>query len=223
MSEYLTEQEQVQQIKAWVKQYGITIIAGILIAVIASTGWRYYQNYRTKLLLHASAIYDEMLTLRSQNNADAATTQAKKLVSHYPRSPYAQMAAFMLARDAVMKKDYPEAITQLKWIIAHSKNPAIQQIARIRIARIMLADNKPDSALETLKTLNDKNFAGMVDEVRGDAYLAKNDPVSARNAYELALKELPNAEITRPLLEMKYDNLAGAKPVSSPLMQTKQG
>lgn len=223
MSDYLTEQEQVQQIKAWVKQYGMTVVAGILIAVIASSGWRYYQNYRNKQLLRASATYDEMLTLRAQNNADKATEQAKKLVGHFPKSPYAQMAAFMLARDAIMKKDYPEAINQLKWVIAHSKNHAIQQIARIRIARILLSSQNADGALEILKNIDDKSFLGMIDEVRGDAYLAKNDPKSARQAYELALKELPNAEITRPLLEMKYDNLAGAQPASSPISQTKQG
>lgn len=219
MTELLTEQEQIQQLKSWVKQYGLTILAGVLIALALTTGWQYYQNYRNKNLMHASSVYDEMLTLRAQNNTDAALIQANKLLSHYPKSPYAQMAAFMLSRDAVMKKDYAGAITQLNWIIDHSHNDSIKAIARIRIARIQLADKKPDDALATLKSVDDKNFLGMIDEVRGDAYLAKNDKASARSAYELALKELPNAEITRPILEMKYDNLAtlqSVKPSLSP-------
>lgn len=209
MTEYLTEQEQIQQLKNWVKQYGLTILTGIFIALIISSGWRYYQNYQNKILLHASHVYDEMLTLRAQNNTDSANIQAEKLIDHYPKSPYAQMAAFMLSRDAVLKKDYSGAITQLQWIIDHSKNSGIKTIARIRMARIQIADKKPDAALKTLKKLSDKNFIGMIDEVRGDALLAMNDPTSARHAYQLALQELPNAEITRPLLEMKYDNLAG--------------
>lgn len=211
LTEYLTEQEQIQQLKNWVKQYGLTILAGILLALIASSGWRYYQNYRNKVLLHASAVYDEMLTLRAQNNMDGATVQATKLISHYPKSPYAQMASFMLARDAIIKKNYPEAIDHLNWVIDHSKNHSIQEIARIRIARIQITDNKPELALETLKPLNDKNFAGLVDEVRGDAYLALKNTAAARKAYELALQELPNAETNRPILEMKYDNLATVK------------
>jgi predicted negative regulator of RcsB-dependent stress response len=210
LTEYLTEQEQIQQLKTWVKQYGLTILTGILLAVALSTGWRYYQNYQNKALLHASAVYDEMLTLRAQNNADGAIVQAKKLLRNYPKSPYAQMAAFMLARDAVIKKDYPEAVTQLNWVVDHSKNHSIQEIAQIRIARIQINDKKPADALATLKKLNDKNFIGMVDEVRGDAYVAMNDNSSARKAYELALQEIPNAEVTRPILEMKYDNLAEA-------------
>lgn len=208
MTEYLTEQEQIQQLKAWVKQYGLTIFLGIVIALLASSGWHYYQNYRNKSLQHASAIYDEMLVLRTQNNLEGAAAQANKLISHYAKSPYAQMAAFMLSRDAIIKKDYAEAIRQLNWVIDHTNNHSIQTIARIRIARILITDKKPDAAINTLMKLDDKNFLGMVDEVRGDAYLALNDPSSARKSYGLALKELPNAEVNRPILEMKYDNLA---------------
>lgn len=208
LTEYLTEQEQIQQLKNWVKQYGLTIVVGIVIALLASSGWHYYQNYRNKTLQHASSIYDEMLTLRAQNNTEGSSTQANKLISHYAKSPYAQMAAFMLSRDAVLKKDYVEAIKQLNWVVDHSNNHSIQTIARIRIARILISDQKPDVAINTLTKLDDKNFLGMVDEVRGDAYLALNDPAAARKAYALALKELPNAEVNRPILEMKYDNLA---------------
>lgn len=211
MSEYLTEQEQVQLIKNWIKQYGLTILAGVAIAVLISSAFRYYQGYRNNILLRASSIYDEMLTDRAQNNTDTAETAANKLLSHYPKTPYAQMAAFLLARDAVLKKDYPSAISQLNWVMDHASNRAIKEIARIRIARINLANQKPDAALETLKQLDDKTFLGMVDEVRGDAYIAMNDLSSAKKAYELALHELPNAEVDRPILQMKYENLAGVQ------------
>src|SRR5579871_4394427 len=116
----MTEQEQIQQLKAWAKQYGPTIIAGILLALAITSGWHYWQNYRHKVLTHASAVYDEMLTLRAQGNASAAIVQAKKILSHYTSTPYATMAAFILARDAVLKKNYSEAHTQLQWVIAHA-------------------------------------------------------------------------------------------------------
>ncbi|MEO8400606.1 MAG: tetratricopeptide repeat protein [Gammaproteobacteria bacterium] len=208
MTEYLTEQEQVQQLKNWIKQYGLTILIGILLALAITTGWRYWQNYRNKILSHASIVYDEMLTLRAQNNTDGASVQAKKLVSHYPRTPYAQMAALMLARDAVLKKNYPESINQLTWVLNHSKEQSIREIARIRLARILITQKKPDAALDFLKKVDDKSFVGLIDEVRGDAYIARNEANAARKAYQLALAEIPNAEITRPILQMKYDNLA---------------
>ncbi len=210
MTEYLTEQEQIQQLKTWLKQYGPTIVLGIVLALIMTTSWRYWQNYQNKVLMHASSVYDEMLTLRAQNNEDGAIVQAKKILAHYRKTPYADMASLLLARDAVLKNDYPEAIKQLDWVIDHSKNTSMREIARIRVARILLTEQKPDEALKLLKKMNDKNYIGLVDEVRGDAYLIKQDPNAARKAYQLALQELPNAEVTRPILEMKYANLTTA-------------
>ncbi len=208
LTEYMTEQEQVQQIKNWLKQYGLTIIAGIAIALIITSGWRYWQNYRNKILTHASGVYDEMLAARAQGNSIGAIVQAKKLLKNYSNTPYSQMAAFMLARDAVLKKDYPEALNQLNWVIAHSKDKSMREIARLRIARILIADNKPQDSIDSLKKIDDQNFIGLILEIKGDAYLALNDKTAARTSYEQALKELPNGEVTRPILQMKLDNLA---------------
>jgi predicted negative regulator of RcsB-dependent stress response len=207
LTEYLTEQEQIQQLKSWIKQYGLTVLAGILIAVLITSGWQYWQNYRYRILTHASAVYDEMLALRAQNNAHGMVVQANKLITHYPKTPYAVMAALVLSRNAVVDKNYSEAIKQLNWAKDHTKNTSIKEIARIRIARILIAQKEYDKAFDILKHIDDNNFIGMIDEVRGDAYLAKNDIESARKAYQLALNELPHADISRPILQMKFANL----------------
>ncbi len=208
MTDYLTEQEQIELLKNWVKQYSLVIIAGVLIAVASISGWRYWQQRQTKILNHASAVYDEMLTMRTQNDASSTLVQAKKLFSHYPQTTYGQMAAFMLARDSIIKKDYPEAEKHLSWVVDHSKIKAMRQIARLRLARVLLAQQKPQDAINKLQKVEDKNFTGLIEEVRGDAYLAMHETAKAREAYKLALSSLPNAEVVRPLLQMKYDNLA---------------
>ena len=204
----LTEQEQIQQLKTWVKTYVPTILLGVVIAVIIMTGWRAWQTHRNKVLLHASAVYDEMLTARAQNNPNEAAVQAKKLLSHYKNTPYADMAALMLSRDFVLKKNYPEALKQLDWVMGHANDRTIRQIARLRQARILIAQKNPQDALTLLKKINDKAFIGLIDETRGDAFLAMNDKSSARKAYDQALAELPNAEVTRPILQMKFENLS---------------
>ena len=203
----LTEQEQIQQLKSWLKNYGPTILLGIIIALLLSTGWRYWQYHKTKVSLHASSIYDEMLTARAQNNSGETLNTAKKLLDHYASTPYASMASLMLARDAVLKKNYPEAIKQLEWVINHADNRALRQIARLREARILITQKNPQLALSLLGKINDKTFMGLIDEVKGDAYLAMNNKLAAQKSYGSALTELPNAEVTRPILQMKYDNL----------------
>jgi len=207
LTEYLTEQEQIEIVKNWIKQYALVIITGVIIAAIGISGWRYWQQRQAKILRHASAVYDEMLTKRAQNNVEATQVQAKKLFSHYPKTIYGQMAAFMLARDAVLKKNYQEAEKQLNWVLDHNDTAAFRQIARIRLARVLIADQKPEEAIKVLQKTDDKSFNGLTEEVKGDAYLAMKNTSMARQAYQQALSQLPNAEVIRPLLQMKYDNL----------------
>jgi predicted negative regulator of RcsB-dependent stress response len=208
LTEYLTEQEQIEILKSWIKQYSLVILAGVILAGFAIFGWRYWQERQYKVLSHASSVYDEMLTVRAQNNQEATLIQAKKLFAHYSQTSYGQMAAFMLARHAIVNKDYPEAEKQLQWVIGHSKIPAMRQIARIRLARLLIAESKPKDSIQLLNKIDDKTFVGLIDEVRGDAFLAMNDKTQARAAYQSALAGLPNAEVVRPLLQMKYDNLS---------------
>ena len=208
MTEYLTEQEQIELLKQWIKQYSLVILAGLAISLIAITGWRYWQARQERILYHASSVYDEMLTARVQSDAEAVKVQSSKLFSHYTGTAYAQMAAFMLARDAINQKNYTVAEKQLNWVIKNSKTSPLRQVARIRLARVYINEKKADESLAVLKTVDDKSFIGLIDEIRGDAELAKNNNTKAREAYQLALNEIPNAEVTRPILQMKFDNLA---------------
>jgi predicted negative regulator of RcsB-dependent stress response len=216
MTDYMTEEEQVEQLKNWVKQYGPTILAGVILAFILLSGWRYWENYENKVLTNASSVYDEMLTLRAQSNANGTLVQAKKLMSHYPKTPYAQMAAFMLARDAITNKNYPEANKQLNWVIDHSKSASLREIAKTRLARIFISQNKAQDALDVLNNVDDAHFNGLIDELKGDAYLLLNNNAKAKDSYQLALQELPKEEMSqRPLLQMKLDNLATTSDMNS--------
>lgn len=210
MSDYLTEQEQIELLKNWIKQYSMVVLSGVVIALFAVTGYRYWQQRQAKILSHASSVYDEMLSARGQNNPAETQTQARKLFKHYSKTTYGTISALMLARSAVVRKDYPEAEKQLNWVIDHGKIASLRQIARIRLARVMISERKAEEALKVLDYTEDKTFVGLIDEVKGDAYLALNKTDSARDSYKLALTELPNAEVNRPLLQMKYDNLTKA-------------
>lgn len=207
MTDYLTEQEQIELLKNWIKQYGPVILAGILTALICVTGWHFWKDRQTKILDHASAVYDEMLTMRARNDPVATLVQAKKLFTHYSHTAYGQMAAFMLARDAINARNYQEAEKQLNWILDHSSSSTIRQIARIRLARVLIADKKPGDAIKLLQTIDDKYLLSLIDEVKGDAYVALKKSDLAKNAYKQAIHELPNHEKIRPILQMKYDNL----------------
>jgi predicted negative regulator of RcsB-dependent stress response len=219
LADFMTEEEQIEQLKTWIKQYWATVLSGVVIALIMVSCWHYWEAYQLKILTHASLIYDEMLTARAQNDTASlanAKIQAEKLLTHYPHTPYAQLAALMLARTAATDANYAEANKQLSWVVDHGSVPAMREIARIRLARFSISAKKPEEALSTLKDVDDKSFNGLVDEVRGDAYLLMNDTAKAKQAYQLALLDLPKEEAAeRPLLQMKLDNLATPDEITS--------
>jgi predicted negative regulator of RcsB-dependent stress response len=211
----MTEQEQIEQLKGWIKQYASTVIAGVVMALIIVTGWHYWDRYKSRKLYHASSVYDEMITFRAQNEVTEANVQANKLISLYPHTPYAPMAALILARDAAMTQNYNAANKQLNWVIDHSSNKPLREIARTRLARIDLALKNPQGALDVLSDVEDKSFNGLVDQIRGDAYLLMNDTAKAQAAYQQALQALPKEDAGQtPLLQMKVDNLTTASNVT---------
>jgi predicted negative regulator of RcsB-dependent stress response len=210
LTEYLTEQEQIELLKNWIKQYSFAIILGVVISIAAISGWRYWQQRQNQLLTQASSLYDAMLTARAQGDTTTTIKQAKTILHDYPKTPYGEVAAFMLARNAVLEKNYREAEKRLHWVIKHSHTPSMRQIARIRLAQILVFEKKPQDALTLLKKVEDKSFSGLIEETKGDAHLAMNNTPLARQSYQQAITELPNAEEVRPLLEMKLEDLAAA-------------
>lgn len=214
LAEYLTEQEQVELLKKWIKQYSFVVLTGVLIAIALITGWRYYTERHTAFIMRASAVYDRMLMARFQNNAPTMTAEANTLTQHYPHTVYSEMAQFAIANDLLTNRTLNPtsrvltAESALMSIIKHSHVPAFRQIARIRLARIYIAEKRSDKAINLLNKIEDKTFSGYVNEVVGDAYFAAGNRTKAREAYGTALNEIQNADTTRPLLRMKYDDLA---------------
>lgn len=204
---YETEAEQIQAIKNWWRDYGKITIIALVVVLIASYGWRWYQIKQERLLQKASAIYERLLV--AADNGDSASMEhaADRLSHHYENTPYAQLAALMLARQAIYQGKFDVAESKLKWIMRHGSNRSLRQVARIRYARLLLSDNKPTVALKLLKKTDDPGYEVLIEEARGDIFQAMGKVEDARVAYQKALAAFPEIEMMQPLLQMKLDNL----------------
>lgn len=212
MSDYLTEEEQIERIKKWWKQYGNYILTVVIILLLAFTGWRWWQQRHNKILSEASTSYEYMLSSVANNDPTGATAQANSIISNYGDTSYAGLARMMLARQAVYAKDYKKAIAQLQAVVKEGNDPVIKQIARIRAARLLLVEKQDKAALALLQTVDAPSFKPLIAEVKGDIYFAMGNKQQARQAYALALAKLPSGGLSRPLLEMKLNDLAVASP-----------
>ena len=208
MNVYSTESEQVEQLKRWWHQYGKSTLAVIIITFLASWGWHAWQKQHERLLQTASVVYERLLTSIIRDDQVAAHQQADRLFEHYSRTPYAQLAALILARKAAYDEDLEEAKKKLSWVVKHGENSALKELARIRESRVLSALNKPKEALALLGKVDDKAYLPLVQDVKGDIYMQMGNKEAARIAYQEALKLLPTYEIMQPLILIKLDNLA---------------
>lgn len=203
MSDYLTEQEQLQQLIGWVKKYGLSMGLGMILALVGIWGWHTWQTHQNNKLIQAADAYDAMLTAATQQQTKDMTEQANLLIKQYANTPYAQFASLMLAQTAIQQNHLTDANQPLQWAMTHGTDLPLQSIARLRLARVLLAENKPNEALTLLDQLTDQSFMGLADEIRGDIAQDLNQPKTAQKAYKKALTEIPNTGATPSLLQLK--------------------
>ncbi|WP_028110932.1 YfgM family protein [Ferrimonas futtsuensis] len=201
MEIYSTEEQQVEAIKSFWKEYGNSIIGGAAIGLAALFGWNTYQEYQIGQEEAASAAFDAAVEKAGARDTLAAAVDELKL-SHGD-SAYADLASLMLAKAAADAGDLTQAEQRLTDVAA-GIDADIKPLVDLRLARVQLALGKSDEALATLNAITGEAFAGQRDELKGDLLKQKGDLQGARDAYQAAL----TAGSRSPALQMKLDDLA---------------
>ncbi len=209
--EYLTDDEQLEAVKQWFKEYAPWLIGGVLAGLAGFFGYSYYQSYINGRDLKAAAEFSAMTTALQTNDRAKSRRIADGLIKEYADSPYADQAQLMLARLAVDDGQLDKAAAPLTQIMNNSKDTELRQIARLRLARILTDQGKSDEAIKMLPEPIPPAFAARYYEVRGDAYLAKKDTAHAVAEYQKALGAADASGINSSLLELKLQDL-GAVP-----------
>ena len=208
MTEHLSDQEQIQMLKNWWKQYGMTLVIGLCVFLSASYGWRYWQQYKTHQTELASMIYSEVINLNDMNKADEVKLLTENLLKNYPRTVYASLAALIVAKDAVESDKLADAEQKLQWVVDKGKQKALQQLARIRLARVLLADKKPTEALAVLAKLDVTTaLTAEAAEVKGDVLVVLGKKAEALQSYQIALTINKVKAVESPLLQMKIQEV----------------
>lgn len=217
------DEEQVENLKRFFKDYGTPILTGVVLAIAVFSGWRYWNAQQVDASTKAAAVFQDMLgaVQRSHvNPADkAASTDvqryAKTLRDDYTKTPFAASAGLLLARQAVDRNDFKEAEKQLKWVLEQKPEESVRVLATTRLARVLAADKRFDEAQALLAKESGAGFAPTVQELKGDIYQAQGKIPEAQKAYLAAVQALQDRDDERrPLLEMKMADVGLAVPES---------
>jgi predicted negative regulator of RcsB-dependent stress response len=203
----LTDDEQWDAIKVWVRENGIWMLGGVALAFALLYGYRFYQGHRNTQDLNAAAQFSLMTASIDANDRSAAKTTAAAIVKNYPSSPYADQAELMLARLAIDDGQDARAIEQLSLVMNNSKDSQLRHIARLRLARVQIDQGKPDDAISTLAAVAPGKFESRYHEVHGDALAAKKDVSGAIREYRAALTGSDQRSPDSAVLELKIADL----------------
>ncbi len=207
----LQEQEQIDAIKAWWKENGNALLGGLLVIVIAFGGWRVWQNYQAGKNVEAATLYAEFTQQLATNDAKRVNDAADAVMSKYANSGYAPRAALLAAQVNENIKDLAHAKTQLQWVVEHAGEASLKDVARLRLAAILLDEKGYDEAMKLLNAAHPDSFNGLYSDLKGDVLSAQGKNEEARTAYKLAYEKTNESSMYRNLIQMKMDALGVAK------------
>jgi predicted negative regulator of RcsB-dependent stress response len=214
---YLSEKEQWEAIKGWFRENGLWIVAGIAVGALGIGGWRWWDSHLDQVGREASGKYEQMLMALGRGDRTEALVLLGDLEHNYSSSPYVDQAKLAAAGVYVNVNELDKANTELQAVIQHSKDPHLALLARLRLARVQIAQQKPDDALATLNGVEPGAFASRFHEVRGDANYAKGDKAGALTEYRAARgMDMGSGVTDTSLLDLKISDLvADAAPSPS--------
>lgn len=202
------EDQQVEQIKKFLKEYGPWIAGGLIIGFAALFSWRTWQDNQAAQQVAAT---DNLQQVQEQfmagTSGPAVIEQAEQVLSELEGTTQAGILRLHLARAMVQEADFAAAAQQLNRALTELSGTEMVGIVATRLARVELERGNPDAAEEALNKVTQDSYTAVVAEIQGDIHYARGERDAARDAYSRALASA--AEGPTPNLQMKLDNLAG--------------
>jgi predicted negative regulator of RcsB-dependent stress response len=207
---YHDEQESIESFKAWWAQWGNAstwIVLIVLLALAAWNGWNFWQRRQAA---EAAVLYDQVQQAANGGDKAMLTRVASDMEDRFGGTAYAQMTALSVAKSLYMAGDTAGAKAQLQWASEHAKDEEFRQIAKLRLASLLLDEKAYDQGLALIPQPDSGPFKGVVADGRGDLLAAAGKRDDARAAYKLALDSLPKSDASeRQLVQFKLDALGG--------------
>ncbi len=220
MDDYLSEKEQWEVLKGWLRSNGAWIIAGVAVGALLLAGYRWWEARTDRLALEAGGKYQEMLQALDRGDKARAQTLTSELERDYGSSPYIDQAHLAQARVEVDAGELGKAADTLKGVMDKTKDAQLALIARLRLARVQLSQSKPDEALTTLNAVDAGAFKPRFAEARGDVLYAKGDKAGALREYRVAREGALTQSVDSQALDLKIDDLLADNTVAAAAAST---
>lgn len=207
----LEEQEQLDVLKSWWNQYGNLVVTVVVVSALAAAayqGWRYYRHQQA---LQAVTLYAQMESAERAKEKKKAGDIAAQIIDKHAATQYAAMAALASAKISFESGDLAMAKTRLLWVIEHAREDEMRDVARLRLAGVLLDEKNYAEALKLVEARPAQAFTGLYADLKGDILVAQGKSAEARSAYRQALEKSDAQGSHHQLVQLKLDALGETK------------
>ncbi len=197
----LSSKEEKEQVVNWLKAYSLPIIIAIVIGLGGGYLYRTWQARKELSVEGASNLYAASQVMAYEGNTKALATYTTELVNKYPHSNYASMGQLLAAQQLAAEKNYAAASVNVNWVLQHSENTVMLDMAHFAAAGILLQQNKATDALAELNKVS-ATFAPAAWEQKALAYQVMQQPDQAVAALEKAKQLYAAVQVPNPLLNI---------------------
>lgn len=207
----LEEQEQLDELKHFWKQYGDLITWGLIVVFGAFAAWNGYNYWQRDQAAKAAVMYDEVERAAQSGDASRLDRALADMKERFAGTAFAQQAGLLAAKTYYDKGNIEAAKASLTWVAGKSADEGYQAVAKLRLAGLLLEAKAYEEALQLLSGTFPKDFVALAADRRGDILAAQGKKAEARAEYEKAWKGMDERTEYRRLVEVKL-NALGLNP-----------
>ncbi len=207
----LQEQEQVDAFKAWWDDNRRFVILALVIVFGGIGGVQAWRSHHTKQAIKASALFAEVSAQVASKDPKRVNDAAQAVIDKFGSTAFAPRAALIAARTDIDAKDVAQAKVRLQWVLDNAKEDGLKDVARLKLASLLLDEKKYDEALNLLEAKHPESFDALYADLKGDVLVAQGKPELARAAYQVAYDKIDEKSTYRNLIQIKLDSVGGPR------------
>lgn len=203
----MREQEQIDVFKTWWKDNGKWIFLALVLVIAGAAAVQGWYVYKGKQEVAAATLFADLGKQVQSNDPRRINDVAAVMMEKYASSGYATRAALLAAQVNIRAKDMARAKIQLQWAIEHAQEATLKDVARLKLASLLLDEKDYAGAIAQLDAAHPEAFNGLYADLKGDVLSAQGKVVEARVAYREAYTKTDGNSVYRNLIQMKLDGL----------------
>ncbi len=203
----LDEQEQLATLKHFWQKYGLWISAAVTVFALGYSGWTGWQWWQNNQSQKAAVLFDELSKAATAGDMTKTDRVFADMKDKFGTTAYTAQAALLDARMNYEKGNIEPAKAALQWLASSGAEPAYTDLARLRLAGVLIDTKNYDEAVKLLSSNINKSFEALAADRLGDVYVLQSKNDEAKVHYQKAYAGLGEDNDYRKMIEVKLARL----------------